>query len=100
MSNVQITNRHENATPDELNVNPWLIREVSLVFGWLEVVRSLPPPDNFEPSENQATKKWKRVFTPPPRETQAGEYEVIVPAMPRVGWGGVGGFKWLVHYFE
>ena len=69
--------------------------EVSLIFRWLEVVRSLPPPDDFEPSENQATKKWTRVLTPPPRETQAGEYEVIVPAFPRacLGWG----FKWLVH---
>ena len=32
-------------------------------------------------------KKWKRAFTPPPRETQAGEYEVTVPTMPRVGAG-------------
>ena len=43
-------------------------------------------------SENQATKKWKRVFTPTPRETIAGEYEVIVPTFPQPcpGWGGWG----------
>ena len=55
MSSVQI---HENATTDKLNVNPLLIREeVSLIFRWLEVVPSLPPPVHFKPSENQAMKK-------------------------------------------
>ena len=49
----------------------------------LEVVCSLPSPDDFEPSENQAMNKWKCVFTPPPRETQADEYEVIIPAFPQ-----------------
>ena len=58
MSNVQITKWREHATTHKLNVSPPLIREeVSLIFRWLEVVRSLPPPDDFEPSENQATKK-------------------------------------------
>ena len=58
MSNVQITKWRENATTDKLNVNPPLIREeVSLIFRRLEVVRPLPPLDDFEPSENQATKK-------------------------------------------
>ena len=62
--------------------------QVSLIFRWLEVVRSLPPPEDFELSENQTTKKWKWVFTPPPRETEAGEYEVIISALPRPcpGW--------------
>ena len=27
-------------------------------------------------------KKWKWAFTPPPRETQTGEYEVIIPTFP------------------
>ena len=58
MSNVEITKWHENATTDKLSVNPPLIHEeVSLVFRWLGVVRSLPLPDNFKLSENQATKK-------------------------------------------
>ena len=90
MSNVHITKPHKNITTDKLNVNPLLIgKEVRLIFRWLEVVCSLSPPDNFEPSENQATKKWKQVFTPPPRETQAGEYEVIVPSFSQLcpGWG-------------
>ena len=38
---------------------------------------------NFKPSENQATNKWKLVFTLPPRE-----YPRFAPGMPRVGWGG------------
>ena len=79
-------------TTDKLNVNPQLIgKEVSLVPRWLQAVRSLTPPDDFEPSENQTTKKSKQVFTPPPRESQAGEYEVIVPTFPQAcpGWGGV-----------
>ena len=41
-------------------------KEVSLIFRWLKVVRSLPSPGNFEPSENQATKKWKWVSSPCP----------------------------------
>ena len=87
MSKVQITKRRENATINKLNVNLSLIlEEVSLIFRRLEVVRSLPPPDDCEPSESQTTKNWKRVFAP--RETQAGEYEVII-ALAR--------FKWLVH---
>ena len=58
MSNVQITKWRENATTDKLNVNPPLIREeVSLIFRRLEVVRSLALPNEFELSENQATKK-------------------------------------------
>ena len=58
MSNVQITKQHKNATTDKLNENPLLIgEEVSLIFRLLEVVHSLTPPDDFEPSENQATKK-------------------------------------------
>ena len=58
MANVQINKRHKNATTDRS-----LIREeVSQIFRWLEVVWSLPPPDDFEPSENQATKKWKWMF--------------------------------------
>ena len=89
MSNVQITKRHKNVTTDKLNVNPLLIgKEVRLIFRWLEVVCSLSPPDDFEPSENQAMKKWKQVFTPPPRETQADEWgdcPLFFPAMPRVG---------------
>ena len=97
MSNVEITKQHKNVTSDKLNVN---YPQRSLIFRLLKVVRSLPPPDDFGPSENQATKKWKWVFTPPPREMQAGEYEVIVLAFPRPcpGGGGQGGFKWLVHY--
>ena len=56
MSNVQITKQCENETTDKLNVNPPLLRkEVSLIFRWLKVVHSLPPPDEFEPSQNQAT---------------------------------------------
>ena len=74
--NVQLTKRHENATTDKLNVNPPLNR---LIFRRLEVVRSLSPPDDFESSENTASKKWKRAFTAPPRENQAGEYDVISP---------------------
>ena len=85
MSNVQITKRRENAT-----MWPLLIcKEVSQVFWRLEVVHSLSPPDDFEPPENQTTKKWKRVFTSPPREIQAAEYEVIIPAFPGHGPGGV-----------
>ena len=87
---VKCSNYHENVTTDKLNVNAPLVREeVSLMFRQLKVVRSLPALDDFEPSENQAMKKWKWVFTPPPRETQAGEYEVIIPALPRAcpGWG-------------
>ena len=77
-------------TTDKLNMNPPLSREeVCLIFRWLEVVCSLPPLDDFEPSENQSTKKWKGVFTPPPRETQAGEYEVIIPALPWPYRGGI-----------
>ena len=38
-------------------------RRSRLIFKRLEVVRSLPPQDEFNPSENQATKKWKRVIT-------------------------------------
>ena len=42
------TPRHENATT-ELNVNrPIIHEEVSLIFRWLEVIRSLPPPGEFE----------------------------------------------------
>ena len=75
---------YENVTTDKSNVNPPFIREeVSLILRRLKVIRSLPPPDDFEPSENQATKKWKWVLTPPPRETQTGEYEVIVAVFPR-----------------
>ena len=58
MSTAQITKWRENATTDKLNVNTSLIHEeVRLIFRWLEVVRSLTPPDDFEPSENQASKK-------------------------------------------
>ena len=58
MSNVEITKWRENATTDKLNVNsPLIHEEVSLIFRRLEVVRSLTSPDNFKPSENQATKK-------------------------------------------
>ena len=90
MSNVQITKQHKNATTDKLNLNPPLIhKEVSLIFRWLKFICSLTLLDNFKPSKNQATKKWKWVFTPPPRETQAGECEVIVPAFPSHAWGGV-----------
>ena len=57
MSNVHITKRREGATTDKSNVNPPLIREeVSLIFRRLEVARSLPSLDDFESSENQATK--------------------------------------------
>ena len=57
MSNVQITKRRKNVTTDELNVNPPLIREeVCLIFRWLEVVCSVPLPDDFEPSDNQTMK--------------------------------------------
>ena len=94
MSSVQI---HENATTDKLNVNPLLIREeVSLIFRWLDIVPSLPPLVHFKPSENQAMKKWKWVLTPPPRETQAGEYEVIIPTFPR---NGEGANDWCITYF-
>ena len=45
MPNVQITKWHKNATTDKLNVNPPLIsEEVIMIFRWLEVVRSHPPP--------------------------------------------------------
>ena len=55
MSNVQITKRRANTTTDKLNVNPLLVHEeVSLLFRWLKVIHSLPPLDDFEPSENQA----------------------------------------------
>ena len=58
MANVQITKRRENATTDKLNVNLLLIcEEVRLIFRWLKVVPSFPPPDVFEPSGNQVTKK-------------------------------------------
>ena len=58
MSNVQITKRRKDVTTIKLNVNPLLVGEgVCLIFRWLKVVCSLPPPDNFKPSENQATKK-------------------------------------------
>ena len=58
MSNVQITKQHKSAPIDKLIVNsPLICKEVSLIFRQMEFVRSLPPPDNFEPSENQATKK-------------------------------------------
>ena len=78
-TNYLFTKRRENATTDKLNLNsPFSRKDVSLIFRWLEVVRSLPLPDDFNPSENQTTKKWKRVFTPSPSETQAGEYEVII----------------------
>ena len=70
-----------------------MCEEVSLIFRGLEVIHSLTPPDDFQPSKNRTTKKWKWVFTPPSRETQAGEYEVIIPTFP---WGV--GLKWLVHY--
>ena len=59
MSNIQITKQHENATTDKLNVNPLLIRqEFSLIFRWLKVVRSLPPLNDFEPSENGGSNDW------------------------------------------
>ena len=59
MSNIQITKQHENATTDKLNVNPQLIREeVSLIFRWLKVVRSLPPLNDFKPSENGGSNDW------------------------------------------
>ena len=54
----------------------------SFEYNGLKLSAHSLPPNDFEPSENQATKKWKRVLTPPPRETQAGEYEVIIPAFP------------------
>ena len=62
---------------------------------------SPPPPDDFEPSENQAMKKWKQVFIPPPRETQADEWGDIPPAMPGVGvqpGGGDGGVQMTGDY--
>ena len=92
MSNVQITKWRKNATTDKLNVNSLLIcEEISLISRWFKVVRSLTPLEDFEPSKNQTTKKLKWVFTPPPRETQAGEYEVIIPAfLSCPGWGGEG----------
>ena len=63
----------------------------SLIFRQLEAVCSLPSLDTFEPSENQAMKKWKWMFTQlPPRETQAGKYEVILPIFPWACPGGRG----------
>ena len=74
-------------------------KEVSLNFRWLEVVLSVLPLDNFEQSENQTTKKWNWVFTPPPQGNTSwwiwGDYSHFPPAMPRVGGRGS---KWLVHY--
>ena len=55
MWSVQITKWRENLAAGKSNVNPPLI----LTY-W--------------------AKKWKRVFILPPRETQAGEYEVIISA--------------------
>ena len=74
-------------------MNPQLIHEeVSLIFRWLEVVRSLPPLDDFKPSENQAVKfPLPPTPHPLPKETQAGEYEVIIPAFPQEGEAGGGG---------
>ena len=55
MSNVQITKQRKNATTDKLNVNTQPCS--SAKKSKLEVVRSLSPrpPDDFEPSENEAT---------------------------------------------
>ena len=92
MSNVQITKQHKNVTTEKLNMNPLLIHEeVSLIFRWLEVVHSFPPLDDFE--------EVKASVHPTPRETQGGEYEVIVPAFPRPwvgGWGGVVSNDWCI----
>ena len=68
MSNAQITKWHGNVITDKLNLNPPLIREelVTLIFRQLDVVRSFPPPDDCEPSENQCSSrppgKHKLVF--------------------------------------
>ena len=93
MSNVEITKWHENATTDKLNVNPPLIREeVSLILRRLEVVHSLPPPDNFEPSENQAMKCSPHR----PEKHKLVNMRCLSPLSPRhayPGWGGgLGGF--------
>ena len=45
-------------------------------------------------SRLKSCEEVKASVPPPPRETEAGEYEVIMPAFPRScreGWGG--GFK-------
>ena len=48
---------------------------------------------HLNPYENQTMKNWKH-SPPPPSETQAGEYEVIIPAFPSHVQGGVGvGFQ-------
>ena len=97
MSNVQIQAVQNNATTDKLKVNPLLIHEeVSLIFRWLTLSPVLTSSCTWKSGYEEV-----RGFTQlSPRETQAGEYEVIIPAaicmMHRVGWGGVG-FKWLVH---
>ena len=101
MSNVQITKQLKNATTDKLNLNlPLIHKEVSMIFRWLQVIRSLPLLDDFKLSENQATKKWKQVFTPPPGKHKLVNMRWLFPLSPWpcLGWGG--GFKWLVHYIR
>ena len=92
MLNVKLTKQCENATTDKLHVNPPLIREeVSLIFRWLEVVHSLPP--RMTSSRLKSGYEEVKVSAhPAPVETQAGEYEMIIPAFPW-GWGEGGGTK-------
>ena len=89
MSNVQITKQHKNVTTEKLNMNPLLIhKEVSLIFRWLEVVHSFPPPDDFEEvkaSVHQRNTRWW-IWGDCPRFPQTMGW-----------WVGWSGFKWLVH---
>ena len=90
MWNVQITKWRKNVTTDKLNLNHLRAR---FSDGSKSSTPSLPQTT----SSHLKTRLWrKQVFTPPPRETQPGEYEVIVPAFPWHAWGG--GVKWLVYY--
>ena len=75
---------------EKSNMNPPLIhQEVRLICGWLEVVHSLTPLEDFKLSENQTMKKWKQVLSSPPRESHIGEYEVIIAAFPQACFPGV-----------
>ena len=93
MSNVQITKQYENATTDKWNV--------SLIFRWLKVICSLPPPGDFKSSENQATKKWKGVLTLPPWKHKLVNMRWLSLLFPWHAQAGVEGegFKWLVHLY-
>ena len=58
-------------------------------FQTARVVRSLPQPDDLEPSENSPH---------PPGKHKLVNMRWLSPLAPRDAWSGGGGFKWLVHY--